>query len=429
MTIEDFFQKSAPEFEGHVVDKEAFKTKLFNAMVSEQTVRRNSIAVKRALVGVGTAFSLCVLALGSGIVSPAMAQVLNNVPGVQVFYTWLLDDIGVQNAIKVGYGVPVNRSVTRQGITLTLRSVVVDQLRISLTLGANVSSGGMGPANLSVNGRSINGGEEGGFSYPPGKTLSVVNFVPDRPLPVHFDLGINVTRIGHVRDRWSFVVPVDLAKAVNATKTYYPETTRSFGASSVTVKKITMDPASMVVNYVFNTPDGQQLDSMGIGQTVEDDHGQPIHISGWKVIQSHKIGDRMLKEYQATYFGAPALSSKFIVMVPYEDVREQPKNISADLHGTLPITLNMGDLGTIKIDHVEFDVNETRVYYTYKGKFSFPLSLISVNNTPTTGVLALGKDRFVASFPVNSTRQETVSASIMSASDPFVQTLMKVPLG
>lgn len=429
MTIEGLFQKSAPELERHVVDKEAFKTKLFNAIASQQNVRRNPNAVKRAVVGVGTALSVCLLVLGSGLVSPAMAQVLSKVPGAQGFYTWLLDDIGVQNAIKEGYGVLVNRTVTHQGIALTLRSAVVDQQRISLTLSANVSSGGMGPASLFVNGRSINGGEEGGFSYPPGETMSVLNFVPDRPLPRHFTLGVTVNRIGHVRDHWSFVVPIDVAKTVNATKTYYPATTRAFGTSSVTVKKITIDPASMVVDYVFNTPYGQRLDSMGIGQTVEDDHGQPINVSSWNVIRAHKTGDRMLKEYQITYFGAPAVSSKFVVMAPYEDVRELPKNISTNLHGTLPLTLNMGGLGTIEIQHVEFDAHETRVYYTYKGKFSFPLSLFSVNSTPSIGVQGMGKDKFVASFPVNATRHGIVSASIMSASDPFVQTLMKVPLG
>lgn len=134
---------------------------------------RQSAAALSAIVIIGTA--------ASGLISPAMADALKNLPVVGNVFK-LAGDRGLQNAEERGIVSPVNVFDTHDGITLSIPAAAFDETRLSFALersrtgysaplNGSIDSGTTGPAqekasisdiDLLINGQSIFSKEQWG---------------------------------------------------------------------------------------------------------------------------------------------------------------------------------------------------------------------------------------------------------------------------
>lgn len=104
------------------------------------TGERKSLLRRITVICAGTAAAGLIL-IGSGFVSPVMAQALKQIPFLESVFK-LAGDKGLQKASEAGYAIDANQSVTHNGVTLRLSEVVYDGSRLNFVLTRELAGGG-----------------------------------------------------------------------------------------------------------------------------------------------------------------------------------------------------------------------------------------------------------------------------------------------
>lgn len=104
------------------------------ARIGEKKTKKNkSRLMKKALIASSAAAVLGVGIIGSAYLSPAMAESLKNIPGVNSVFK-LAGDLGLRTADEQGLTQAVNKGDTHDGITLSVAEVVNDGARLAIAL-------------------------------------------------------------------------------------------------------------------------------------------------------------------------------------------------------------------------------------------------------------------------------------------------------
>lgn len=87
----------------------------------------------RLMITAASIVAVCIALIGSGFVSPAMAQALKQIPAIESVFR-LAGDLGLRTADEQGLTKDVDERITQDGVTLSISELVFDGARLSFVL-------------------------------------------------------------------------------------------------------------------------------------------------------------------------------------------------------------------------------------------------------------------------------------------------------
>jgi hypothetical protein len=210
-----------------------------------------------------------------------------------------------------GYGQPVNQSITRHGITLTIGNIYADPLRFEFDMVESFDQSAPsrpvlqdGDIQMDIDGtrpivgfsggefRPADGGRYAGVVYMP-----MTNMQPFQPLPLQFTLHVHIQRIGNVEGPWDFSIPVSREKMAEVTRVIRPGVAATDGQTTFVVDEIDLEPNETVIEAVMTFPDdagqipGDGFNPDGFTSVVlTDENGR--RISGGRIVGWSPAGSR-----------------------------------------------------------------------------------------------------------------------------------------
>jgi len=234
---------------------------------------------KKVAISATAAAMLGGVVLGSGFVSPVMADALKNVPLIGSVFQYN-EDSSLQKASTTGLTTAPNLSVTKDGVTLSIIEVMFDGNRLAFAIerqgvdddtmfspylpeGAKDENGNLIPSlpleqqkkgYIYIPDVSIQGKNKffGMLSEDVGKTedgqdihnialYEITKGLAEMNLPEAFDMTVQLNVSG-IKEPFEFVVPVqNLAKG---SVVLHPNQTKSSGDFSYTVKQLELTPVT-----------------------------------------------------------------------------------------------------------------------------------------------------------------------------------------
>ncbi|MEO2205215.1 DUF4179 domain-containing protein [Paenibacillus pabuli] len=241
---------------------------------------------KKTLVSMTSAAMLGVLVMGSGFVSPVMADALKNVPWIGNVFEYNADS-SLKQASTTGLTTLPNLTVTKDGVTLSIKEVMFDGTRLAFAIerqgidddnmislyppeGATDENGKLIPTTpielqnkgyLSIPDIEIEEHSKffGSFTDYVGKTpdgqnipnmamYEITKGLTEKNLPESFDMTVKLNVSG-IQEPFEFVVPVkNLAKD---SIVLHPNQTQSNGEFSYTVSQV--DLTSVTTRLVLDS--------------------------------------------------------------------------------------------------------------------------------------------------------------------------------
>lgn len=203
--------------------------------------------------------SLTVLAGGTiawGYASPQVARVLQRIPVINGVADALFAGAnpGVEQAVKDGFNIPINKSITHDGVTITATNAYFgpDQLWIGLTqtFAKNLKVHPrvrLAKMELDINGRQVMPVQS---EFRPVKNGSYVGDIGTFSLPKDVPNSITATvtlhKIGEVvSNAWTITMKLSRSVATAATKAISERATRSVDGTSWAIHQVELTPAEI----------------------------------------------------------------------------------------------------------------------------------------------------------------------------------------
>lgn len=270
-----------------------------------------------------------------------MAEALKHVPFIGKIIETMGDE-WLQNANCKGLTVPVEQSATDQGITLTVKEVMYDGIR--LFIGMEEHSGQPLPPN-DKNGRryagldnwfkaTVNGEDFGWLNgervsmTEDGHAVSMLEIEPHgEPGPGEkrladklgdsFTLQVEIPQVGAVKGRWVLQIPVQKQGMYTTKQT--PMLEKKLGNITMLMRSVASSPRGIELNFhtILPANDKQAYQTvLGMAFTATDEHGYPLDSMGGG---GNMYGDETIWETTLSYSPLPE-SSKEIVLKPYRSL-------------------------------------------------------------------------------------------------------------
>jgi hypothetical protein len=315
---------------------------------------------RKAAVAAAAAVLILTAITGTGLISPAAAETLRQIPGMERVFQ-LAGDLGLQIADEQGLYSDPEASDTHDGMTVAATAVTFDGTRVSVGIeGEAVGSGaslrteslleGMNDVQLSIDGQSLNtyapdGSSIGPFMFPvPDSDKLVLEFSDLRnqggqAFPQQFNLALSFKVTG-ITGEFRLNIPVELNTRNNVVIT--PAGSGNYGSLQLQVDKIELTPVTtnittrltlegMTVSELYSSRDT-------IGYDVFDDQGHKLQMLSGN--GSSATGGSVL--IMDTRFEPFAARPQFITIKPYHYVyKENSTN-----------EFQLGEDGHVKVDYI-----------------------------------------------------------------------------
>lgn len=230
--------------------------------------------------------------LGSGFISPAMAEVLSKVPLIgYVFDKSDATDAGLRQASKNGFSHEINKSVTDQGINVTLTEMVNDATRLNIAAVFEFPEGVDGSGGIDT--FTYSHPTEGAVSLESphfwsweavkGKknTYTGIFSVPvSEDHPKQYDLHMKIEKLSGVQGNWEFNLLIDRSDKALGTEYVQTHQKHPFNGYTFTVEKLMLAPSAFAVTF---KTEGTDLERLSVGKSyrlpdiqVYDDKGNKL---------------------------------------------------------------------------------------------------------------------------------------------------------
>ena len=313
--------------------------------------------------------------IGSGFVSPVMAQTLKKIPLLNTVFT-IAGDLGLQAADEKGLVDNVNQSVTINGETLKVSKVIYDGARLSVGFVQTAPGRKIEQVKLAIDGEldHFASSLRDSILSEDGKTVnSVINFTPNWNLPDEFELKLFVFLEGMEQDRFEFSFPV---KKV-ASRTITSDMVRKYGESVVKVDKIEMSEVSTRVILKHEHPHRpKELEPLGLNVAIFDDRGnelQPINGRDGSGTLINGI-EHITCNFNFAPFQRPP---KSITLKPYfrifskKPLSQNKTTVNEMPSEEKPLILSQGAAGHLEVTRMEWKDTRLFVYYNKVGDNPF----------------------------------------------------------
>ncbi|MFC5470437.1 DUF4179 domain-containing protein [Cohnella suwonensis] len=254
--------KRAKSYNSYEANIELIKRNVLKAIsehgIPKQVTRKPRY---RFAVAVGTA-AMVIGLFGSSFVSPAIAKALKQLPLMESVFK-LAGDWGLQTADERGQVTEVRQSITRNGTTLSVSSVLYDGVRLAVGITQQSEKGIEEIVEVEpvIDGKSIHWpGSQNAQAVDSQTSVYVSEWRPNTDLPDKFNLQMLVF-LKNSGERWEFNIPVERLKDDQVIM--HPMITKHFDDDkTMTVKKVTLTATTSELLVDFEVPEGIQATDM-----------------------------------------------------------------------------------------------------------------------------------------------------------------------
>ncbi|MBN3522291.1 DUF4179 domain-containing protein [Paenibacillus apiarius] len=343
--------------------------------LEEDPSRRPRVRFRKVMLAAAAATVIGFGIIGSGFISPTMAQTLKQIPFLQSVFK-AAGDLGLQTADEKGLVDNVNQSVTQHGVTLDVSKVIYDGARLSIGIVQPAPGRDIKEVKLFIDGMS----EHFAHSYTnpilseDGKTVnSVYNFTPDWNLPDEFELSLHVYLEDMENERFEFRFPV---KKI-ASRTLAPKIEKQRGEEKIALQKIEITEASTRVVLGFDHPVDEEDGTSYLKDlkvAVFDDRGIELEPMGGA--RSGTRMDNMLYNTLDQQYAPFQRVPKSITLRPYfieskAGLKEIKTKVEAAPAEDAPLVLTQGQAGHLEVSRIEHQDDKTLLYYRSFGDEPF----------------------------------------------------------
>ncbi|WP_206916150.1 DUF4179 domain-containing protein [Alicyclobacillus suci] len=440
MKMDDSIRQEAAKFKTHTVDKETFKRNLFNKLaydpgdLKHKNVHQLSssnvglcskLKIRRATFGLGGGLILLMGGtLLSGFASPTVAQELQCLPLINGIADAIYSsgaNTSVQQAVEHGFNIPINKSVTHDGVTITITNAYYgpDASWIGLTEsfskdakthatpGQNVQFllNGQSPGSYGVGFKPMADGSYAG-------TIDAESLPAD--LPTSVTASVNIKEIGGIKGDWNFTFPLSRKPATAATQVITPHSSKSVNGVNWTIRKVETTPASILIWGDITVP-GTVNPNIQLGILK----GNTLQHLGGGVINEHLVKKTVSTSTYDYYaqFDRPAKLPSMIAVAPmvnmaastlYIPIPEQSRQYENGKFTYLPGSNEQMTITRIARTGKEIDVVYTTVGDQYRVPNEYSLAIDTPVKSKTIPGLSYAKYVHSIGFRVvNPTKHES----------------------
>jgi len=322
--------------------------------------------------------------IGSGFISPTMAQMLKEVPIIGSIFS-NSEDRSLTIIDEQDLASTLNQTVTDQGITLTITETYFGggRLVIAYTIESEevelerVVKGRGVPLhyNALIDGEQFSHSTTFEQSVDEGVAKGIIDMsigleseLSEKPV-----LDLKVKEIAGVTGSWNFTLPIDLEKTKAATKTFSPMTSATWEDAAFVVEKVEFTPVQSQIIIDRTVPKDDIFD---YGFSVYDENGTSLGFHGGSGSSVIDVGNGLVNFKDTILLqGREEVPTGLMIEVynnhggPYESSKVKEVNIPLT-ESELPYTLNYPDGSKLIVTGVEQLEDETVVYYDIEGKLN-----------------------------------------------------------
>lgn len=279
-----------------------------------------------------------ILIIGSGFVSPVMADALKQIPLVGSLFTTAGDE-GLKAAKEQGLTSNVNLSVSHDGVKFTVSDLIYDGNRLSLVLTREAEDGthqtiqewmdGARKISFLINGVPINTGMSmPNASNEASNSMIITTFqsviLKDMDstevlkIPDQFELGV---KIYDDQRKYDYMLNIPVKKADMDNILFQPKETKSLGNNTFEILKLEMTPATVRLDMQMEGKSGEDIKE--IAEKLPDKY----KIDGFINIDFDLVDDKgtVLKSLGGSGSGR---SNTYWFTGTYEPLKQRPKSIT-----------------------------------------------------------------------------------------------------
>ncbi|MGQ7889264.1 DUF4179 domain-containing protein [Paenibacillus sp. WC2504] len=241
--------------------------------------------------------------------------------------------------VEKGLSTPVGKGVSKQGISLNVENLYVDQNELVFDMVQSYTKDmeykpalNSNDVQLYINGKKLESHSGGEFhTLQDGNYGGIVyyNVVYDNKLeqkmilPEEFQLTIKVNKIESFQDNWIIDIPVSRKLSDHATKTYEPIVSKKVDGVTITVSKVVFRPLSTYIEYEIAVPLNYSFtDNSSISNIqVKDDKGNTL---GTGSIGGEEKKEGSMKMYRFTNeYHTPKELPDHLQIIPQRKIEEK----------------------------------------------------------------------------------------------------------
>lgn len=342
--------------------------------------KKNRLVAKSLVAAAVISFGV----IGSGFISPTMAQVLKEVPIIGSIFSNSADRsltvIDEQDLAST-----LNQTVTDQGITLTITETYFGGGRLVIAYTTETEEVEL---ERVIKGRGIPlhfealiDGEQFSYSttYEQSVDQGVAKGIIDMSVGLESELSekpvleLEVKEIAGVTGSWNFTLPIDLEKAKAATKTFSPMTSATWEDAAFVVEKVEFTPVQSQIIIDRTVPKDDIFD---YGFSIYDENGTSLGFHGGSGSSVIDVGNGLVNFKDTILLqGREVAPTGLMIEVynnhggPYDTSKVEEVTIPLT-ESELPYTLNYPDGSKLIVTGYEQLEDETVVYYDIEGKLN-----------------------------------------------------------
>jgi hypothetical protein len=329
--------------------------------------------VKRSMKPTIAAAALVMITLlGVGTVYPVNAE---KIPVIGYMFNLVLKN-GLVPKEYNKFAEDVNQSITHGEVTITLENVAADENMVVLTnlikskskiqwenylqMGEAVKIKGLDVYDFSRSGVMIDD-----YSY---YAIYKIDLKSEARIPTNFKMDFSIKDIKGINESFDFKLKVDREKALKETKIFKIDAPIKYSGGEYNINKVILTPLSTKIQGIGNS----ELTSV----FLFDDKGNEIRQEG-RSSYSQKANDVSDKFINIWNIDAEKINkdTKYIKIVPYVKLNgwyyDNAEKVICSDYSNLPVTLNQGSIGSIKINNINYEDDLMIMNYEVEGKIPY----------------------------------------------------------
>lgn len=296
---EDMLNESKEQLEQLAIPDQQINDAIQQGIYKANSKRRKR---KKTLWTISVAAILMLTFITSIRVSPAFANVVASIPGMERFVDLIQLDKGLEAILENDYYESVGVSQVKDNMTFTIDGIILDEtgMEIFYTLEAPFSIENIEYGKIDVlnDGRNLSDDSAYSFGYFGEKTNRIVErfsftFGEAKQFSSQqFELILQIEN----DKQTTFRVPFTLKSAIQQGKVYALNQEVEMDGQKMLVKKITVHPLRVAVDIEFNEHNDMEILQFE-DMRIEDENGEI-----WSSIQNGTSGFGGIENKERTYF-------------------------------------------------------------------------------------------------------------------------------